>query len=69
MNARRKLPSLGVLPVSLGTGGCFVADESSAFDAEVKGGGTDTCTAPAKPGSYTYHCTFHPGMHGTLVVK
>jgi plastocyanin len=20
-------------------------------------------------GTYTYHCTIHPGMHGTLVVK
>lgn len=69
MNARRKLPSLGVLPVWLGTGRCFAADESSAFDAEVKGGGTDTFTAPTTPGSYAYHCTFHPGMHGTLVVK
>ena len=46
------------------------ADEGSAFDAEVKGGGgTATFTAPTKPGSYPYHCTFHPGMHGTLIVK
>ena len=46
------------------------ADEGSAFDAEVKGGGgTATFTAPTKPGSYAYHCTFHPGMHGVLIVK
>ena len=46
------------------------ADEGSAFDAEVKGGGgTATFTAPTKPGSYPYHCTFHPGMHGVLIVK
>ncbi len=45
------------------------ADEGSAFDAQVKGGGTATFTAPTKPGSYAYHCTYHPGMHGTLVVK
>lgn len=46
------------------------ADEGSAFDAEVKGGGgTATFTAPSAPGSYPYHCTFHPGMHGTLIVK
>lgn len=46
------------------------ADDGSAFDAEVKGGGgTATFTAPTKPGSYTYHCTFHPGMHGVLIVK
>ncbi|MFF2243561.1 cupredoxin domain-containing protein [Arthrobacter sp. NPDC058130] len=45
------------------------ADEGPAFDADVKGGGTATFTAPTKPGSYAYHCTYHPNMHGTLVVK
>ncbi|GAA2144803.1 cupredoxin family copper-binding protein [Arthrobacter humicola] len=46
------------------------ADEGTAFDTEVKGGGgTATFTAPTKPGSYPYHCTFHPGMHGVLIVK
>jgi plastocyanin len=46
------------------------ADEGSAFDTEVKGGGgTASFVAPTKPGTYAYHCTFHPGMHGTLVVK
>lgn len=46
------------------------ADEGPAFDTEVKGGGgTASFVAPTKPGTYAYHCTFHPGMHGTLVVK
>lgn len=46
------------------------ADQGAAFDAEVKGGGgTATFTAPMTPGPYPYHCTFHPGMHGTLIVK
>ena len=46
------------------------ADDGSAFDVDVKGGGgTATFTAPAQPGTYAYHCTFHPGMHGTLTVK
>lgn len=46
------------------------ADDGPAFDVDVKGsGGTASFTAPSKPGSYTYHCTFHPGMHGTLTVK
>jgi plastocyanin len=45
-------------------------DQGSAFDVEVRGGGgTATFTAPSVPGSYPYHCTFHPGMHGTLTVK
>jgi plastocyanin len=46
------------------------ADEGSAFNVDVQGsGGTGTFTAPARPGTYAYHCDFHPGMHGTLVVK
>lgn len=45
-------------------------DQGSAFDVDVRsGGGTATFTAPSVPGSYPYHCTFHPGMHGTLTVK
>ncbi len=23
----------------------------------------------SKPGTFTYHCTYHPFMHGTVVVK
>lgn len=46
------------------------ADEGSAFDVDVQGnGGTGTFTAPRQPGTYAYHCTFHPGMHGTLTVR
>lgn len=46
------------------------ADEGGAFDVTIKGsGGTATFTAPGAPGTYAYHCTYHPGMHGTLVVK
>ena len=41
-----------------------------AFDVTVNGGGgMATFTAPAKPGSYTFVCTFHANMMGTLVVK
>jgi len=46
------------------------ADNGAVFDAQVKGsGGTATFTAPTQPGSYPYHCTYHPNMHGTLIVK
>ncbi len=46
------------------------SDDGSSFDVTVKGGGgTATFTAPTKPATYAYHCTFHPSMHGSLVVK
>ena len=46
------------------------ADDGKAFDVDVKGsGGTAAFTAPSTPGTYAFHCTFHPGMHGTLTVK
>jgi len=46
------------------------ADQGEAFDAQVKGGGgTATFMAPTQPGTYAFHCTYHPNMHGTLTVK
>ncbi|MDQ0849712.1 plastocyanin [Arthrobacter sp. B3I9] len=46
------------------------ADQGSAFDVEVKeNGGTGTFTAPTAPGTYPFHCTYHPNMHGTLTVQ
>jgi plastocyanin len=45
------------------------ADEGSAFDVEVTSSGTATFTAPSKPGTYPFHCTYHVNMHGTLTVK
>jgi plastocyanin len=32
-------------------------------------GGTGTFTAPTKPGSYPFGCTYHPEMAGTLIVQ
>lgn len=46
----------------------ITADQGPAFDAVIPVG-TGTFTAPAKPGTYTYHCNFHGNMKGTLVVK
>lgn len=45
------------------------ADGAGGFDVKVDGSGTATFTAPSKPGSYPFHCTFHSNMHGILVVK
>jgi len=44
------------------------ADSGKAFDVEVDENGTATFTAPNQPGTYAYHCTYHPMMHGQLVV-
>lgn len=44
------------------------ADTDKAFDVDVDGKGTATFTAPTKPGTYAYHCSYHPSMHGELVV-
>jgi plastocyanin len=32
-------------------------------------GGTATFTSPTTPGSYPFGCTYHPNMHGTLIVQ
>ena len=45
------------------------ADSGSAFNAEVSGKGTTTFTAPTQPGTYAFHCTYHPTMHGQLTVQ
>ncbi|QDY91239.1 hypothetical protein E7Y32_14250 [Arthrobacter sp. UKPF54-2] len=51
-------------------GHTVTADDGPAFDVDVKGsGGTATLTAPSTPGTYTYHCRYHPNMHGTLTVR
>jgi hypothetical protein len=50
--------------------GAVTADRDQTFDVDVQGsGGTATFTAPSAPGSYPYHCTYHPNMRGTLIVK
>lgn len=45
------------------------ADSGSAFDTKIDPGASSTFTAPTKPGSYAFHCTYHGNMHGTLVVR
>jgi plastocyanin len=45
------------------------ADSGGAFDDKATPGASTTFTAPMKPGSYPFHCTYHSNMHGVLVVK
>jgi plastocyanin len=40
-----------------------------AFSVDVAAGSEATFTAPAKPGSYPFHCNHHSSMHGTLIVQ
>ena len=48
----------------------LTATGAKAFDSgDVAGGATKTFTAPAKSGSYTYICSVHNYMQGTLVVR
>jgi plastocyanin len=44
------------------------ADAGNAFNVEIDEKGTATFTAPTQPGTYAYHCTYHPSMHGELIV-
>jgi plastocyanin len=43
------------------------ADSGHAFDSPAPAGNS-SFTAPTTPGSYPFHCSIHPEMHGTLVV-
>jgi plastocyanin len=44
------------------------SDDGTSFNISVPGGSTQTFTAPAKAGSYKFHCNIHSSMHGTLTV-
>jgi plastocyanin len=44
------------------------ADNNSFNTGDINGGGTKTFTAPSNPGSFPFHCSIHPFMHGTLTV-
>ncbi len=45
------------------------SDTAGKFDVHVDGKEQGTLTAPTEPGEYAFHCTYHPSMHGTLIVK
>lgn len=68
-------PSLTVSP---GTKVTIANDDSTAHTATANGKSFDTgdidpgssaTITVSKAGSYAYHCSIHPFMHGTLVVK
>lgn len=46
-----------------------VTADAGAFDIAAPGSTTVKFKAPATPGTYTFHCSIHPTMKGTLVVK
>ncbi len=45
------------------------SDTAGAFDQDVEGNKEATMTAPSQPGEYPFHCSYHPNMKGTLIVK
>jgi plastocyanin len=45
------------------------SDTAGAFDQDVDGNEKATMTAPSQPGEYPFHCSYHPNMKGTLIVK
>ena len=45
------------------------SDTASAFDVDIAGNADGSFTGPTEPGSYPFHCTYHPSMHGTLIVQ
>jgi plastocyanin len=47
----------------------LTADSAGGFDVTIAPGKSATFKAPAKTGSYPYHCTYHANMHGTLKVS
>ncbi|MER7204684.1 cupredoxin family copper-binding protein [Streptomyces sp. CB01635] len=47
----------------------LTADDKSFDTGDLAQGKSATITAPSKPGSYSYVCTIHPNMKGTLTVR
>jgi plastocyanin len=45
------------------------SDDGKSFDTGDINPGSSAKVTVAKPGSYPYHCSIHPFMHGTLKVQ
>ena len=52
-----------------GTAHTATADDGHSFDTGALAHGASQTISVSKPGSYAYHCSIHPFMHGTLVVN
>lgn len=51
-------------------GHTLTSDDGTSFESGLLGKDqSGTITAPSKPGSYSFHCSPHPNMKGTLVVE
>jgi plastocyanin len=44
------------------------SDTKGLFDVDDIGSDPKTFTAPTKPGTYNFHCTYHATMHGSVTV-
>lgn len=49
--------------------GHSVTADDSSFDTGVFTNGESKTVTFSKAGTYTYHCSVHPNMHGTIVVQ
>ena len=45
-----------------------ITADSGGFDQDAEGGGGTARVSVDQPGTYAFHCKYHPQMHGTLVV-
>jgi plastocyanin len=52
-----------------GTAHTFTADNGDSFDTGNIDPNASTTLVLSKAGTFKYHCSIHPFMHGTLVVK
>lgn len=44
------------------------ADSAGGFDIKLEASSQATFTAPRQPGTYPFHCTYHPNMHAQLAI-
>ena len=45
------------------------ADDGNSFDTGTLDPGSSQTISVSRPGSYGYHCSIHPFMKGTIVVR